>query len=252
MIKRASFFVASALCALSSVSALAQTDDAMLSKLRGLYPSTQIDDVVRAPLEGLYQLHMGRNVAFTDSTGRYLLFGALFDSATRQVVVTSSPINDARSVSRLVAFPKDHLQDALKVVRGNGQRHIAVFSDPNCGYCKRLEKELALLDNVTIHTFMTPLLSDDSLKRSVSVWCAPDRNKAWDRWMLRSENIRSKPCDHPIANNVTLATRLGITATPTLITDDGRMNAGFLPVSELQQWLASPKQLSQIDGGTPK
>ena len=179
-----------------------------------------------------------KNIAFTDSTGRYLIFGALFDSATRQVLSMTAPVSDAKEAN-LVAFPEAHLADALKTVRGNGSRVFAVFSDPNCGYCKSLEKELTKLDNVTIYTFMVPFLSDDSLVKGNTVWCSSDRNKAWAAVIQGKPLRRVLACESPLERNRTLAQRLVVNGTPTLVSVDGRTHAGYSSAVEITQWLAA-------------
>src|SRR5690606_22058741 len=113
------------------------------------------------------------------------------------------------------------LKDAITQVRGDGTRHIAVFEDPNCGYCKMLHKTLAQIDNVTIHTFLYPILSPDSHTRSRDIWCAPDAAAAWRSWMLEGKDPAPAQCETPIESNLALGRKLMVTGTPAIFFKDG-------------------------------
>lgn len=133
-----------------------------------------------------------------------------------------------------IAFDQLPLADAIKTVRGNGQRQIAVFSDPGCGYCKQLEPELAQIDNVTVYTFMLPFQGE---AKPIALWCAPDRVQAWQRYMVQGDtSVINAPgrCDHPLARNLALAQRLGVQATPTLIWADGTRTEGYVDHQVIQ------------------
>jgi thiol:disulfide interchange protein DsbC len=181
-------------------------------------------------------IQMGRNVAYSDLSGRYLLFGAIFDSHTRAVIAQSSP-NDTEETKR-VAFPEDHLRLAIKTVHGRGEKKVAVFSDPQCGYCKRLELELAKLENVTIYTFPYPILGDVSQQLTNHVLCARDQQAAWSSAMTKGQLPIQRTCDKGFEELLTLGKSLGITGTPTLIASDGRMLSGAHSAQDIQNWLA--------------
>jgi thiol:disulfide interchange protein DsbC len=131
------------------------------------------------------------------------------------------------------------LNDALVEVRGNGKRKIAYFADPNCGYCKRFDKSIEGLKDVTIYTFLYPILAPDSLDKSVNVWCSKDRNKAWHDWMLlgKTPTKADANCVNPIANNQALGQRLRVTGTPTLVFADGKRVGGAIPAEQVEQYL---------------
>jgi thiol:disulfide interchange protein DsbC len=149
---------------------------------------------------------------------------------------------DTQTEATPVSFDQLPLADAIKTVHGNGSRQLAVFSDPNCIYCKQLEPELAALNNVTIYTFLVPFQGD---ARPIAIWCAADRARAWRQWMLQGEAGTQKPdtqCDHPIARNLTLARRLGVQGTPTLFWNDGTRTDGYADRRALQARLNTAAQ----------
>jgi thiol:disulfide interchange protein DsbC len=211
-----------------------ESADAVAVKLKALYPATKIDRVQRSELPGLFEVVMGRNAAYTDSTGRYFIFGHLYDMKEQRDLTAERVEKTAR-----VAFGDLPLADAIKTVRGKGERVIAVFSDPDCSFCRRLEGELDKLDNVTIYTFMYPLdgLHPEARAKAVAVWCAKDRLLAWRDLMHAGKTPAKADCDNPIERNVQLGQRLSIQGTPTLISADGRLLPGAMPKERIEQWL---------------
>ncbi len=132
------------------------------------------------------------------------------------------------------------VKDAFTVVRGNGKRKVAVFADPNCGYCKRFERDLAKIDNVTVHTFLYPILSPDSTEKSKNIWCAKDRNKSWQDWMFNDQVPAALSCDTTaLTRNLTLGRKHKITGTPTLIFADGSRVPGALTTQQIEKQLAA-------------
>jgi thiol:disulfide interchange protein DsbC len=130
------------------------------------------------------------------------------------------------------------LNDALKVVRGKGTRQVAVFADPNCSFCKRLEKGFEQLDNVTIYTFLVPMLSADSLTKSQQIWCSSDKIKAWNDWMLNNQAPTGKgDCGNPLERNTALARKLGVTGTPAMFFTDGSRVNGAVPIAQIEKKL---------------
>lgn len=209
------------------------------AKFKAMYPNTTITDLRASGVEGLYEVLMGNNVAYTDASGRYFVFGHLFDMA-QQVDLTAQRLQE-RQNNRKVEFPAKHLANAIKTVKGDGSRQLVVFSDPNCGYCKKLEPELAKLDNVTIYTFLYPVLGEDSKTLAIATWCAPNRNRAWTDLMMGQKRPALVSCATPIAENTTLGAGLGITGTPTLITADGRLLPGAASAEKINEWLGAAK-----------
>lgn len=181
---------------------------------------------------------MGKNAAYTDATGRYFIFGHLYDMKTQRDLTAERLEKQQR-----IDFAQLPLGDAIKTVRGKGDRVLVVFSDPDCPYCKRLESELEKLDNVTLYTFPYPLegLHPEATSKAVAAWCAPDRARAWADLMKTGKVPASKKCDNPIERNVQLAQRLGINGTPTILAADGRMLPGAASSEHIEQWLSESR-----------
>jgi len=223
--------------------AFAQTPDAtreerLLITLRRLYPATTFTRVQSTPISGLYEVVLGNSVAYAGEDGRYFVFGHLFDLSTQRDLTVANVPQLAPPPSR-VDFATLPLADAIKTVRGDGRRVLAVFSDPDCPYCRALEDELAALDDITVYTFLVPLASlhPQATKKAIAVWCAANRSRAWRAVVLERKTPSAKICAHPIERNLALATKLEVRGTPTLIAADGRIAAGAMPAAQLSAWL---------------
>lgn len=216
------------------VSAADAAAEALAARLKDLYPATKVERVQRSEVPALFEVVMGKNAAYTDATGRYFVFGHLFDMKEQRDLTAERVEKMAR-----VAFAELPLTDAIKTVRGKGERVLAVFSDPDCPYCRRLETELDKLDNVTLYTFAYPLegLHPEAKEKSIAVWCAANRAQAWADLMKSGKVPSSRNCDHPIDRNIQLGQRLGIQGTPTLLSADGRTLPGAATKDRIEQWL---------------
>ncbi len=194
-----------------------------------------IEEISATPMKGLYEVRMGTDVFYTDAAGNYLIQGELIDTKARRNL-TEDRINKLTAIN----FDALPLADAFTIVRGNGKRKIAVFEDPNCGYCKRFEKDLQNVDNVTVYLFLYPILSPDSAEKSRNIWCSKDRVKEWEDHMLRDKVTPAASCDTAaIQRNLALGRKHKITGTPTIIFQDGTRVPGAISAQEVEKRLAT-------------
>lgn len=190
-----------------------------------------ITKVSHTPIKGLYEAAIGNKIIYTDENGQYMLIGNLVDIENK-VSLTEKRMDELSSID----FSKLPLDKAIKVVRGKGERVLTVFSDPDCPYCKKLEEELAKLDNVTIYTFIMPILSlhPEAQKKAVQIWCQPKPAEAWDNWMRKGKMPPTvKECPNPITDVIALGSSLGFDGTPTLVFPNGKTVSGVLPKEAL-------------------
>lgn len=231
---------AAALAAAATLGCTAQADqttDKLKATLQSRLPEIQIKSISKAPIAGLYEVNLGTQMVYSDASGDYVIAGDLVDTKTRSNM-SEARLADLNKVD-FASLPLDH---AVKVVKGNGSRRIAVFSDPNCPYCKQLETTLKSVDNITVYTFLYPVLSPDSMAKSKAIWCSPDRAKTWESWMLDRHAPASAVanCDTTaLEKNLALGHGLNVTGTPTVILPDGRRLPGAVSATELNSALAS-------------
>ena len=193
----------------------------------------QINQVNKSPVPGLYEVITQDHLFYTDAKGDFLIDGAVYD------LKSMSNISEERS-RKLFAldFNKLPLGNAVKQVKGKGERQLAIFTDPNCGFCKRLEKELVQIDNVTIYHFLYPIFPG-SEEKSKGVWCSKDRTKAWLDLMHDDIIPPTGKCDTPIEKNLALGRKLKVNGTPALIFVDGTINPGYMPAADLERALTA-------------
>lgn len=200
------------------------------------FPDIKLDSLQKTQYPGLYEAVMeGSQVFYTDKNASYILVGNLIDAKTQRNV-TEERIRDLLRVK----FDTLPLESAIKQVKGNGKRKLAVFSDPDCPFCRKLEEELEKVTDVTIYTFLFPIASlhPQAGDKAKAVWCAPDRAKAWDDLIKKGivPQTGSK-CETPIAKIAALGAKLKITGTPTLIFADGMRIPGMVPAANLEKLL---------------
>ncbi|SBT08440.1 putative thiol:disulphide interchange protein (Periplasmic) [Candidatus Accumulibacter aalborgensis] len=222
-----------ALAAALSLPALA--DEASVKKAVEAKLGGPVASVTKTPYLALYEVYADGQILYTDEKVSALLVGTLLDGKTMKNVT-------AERMQKLTAikFSDLPLTMAVKQVRGDGKRVFATFEDPNCGYCKKMAKEIAKLDNVTIYTFLYPILSPDSLEKSNQIWCSADRAKAWTDWMVDGKAPAGKgDCDTTaVKTAVETGRRLAINGTPTIFFADGERIPGAVPLAKIEQKLA--------------
>lgn len=199
----------------------------------------KIDSVKATPYAGLYEIRAGGDIIYTDKKGEYLFIGHVYNARTSQDL-TKARIDEINKIN----FADLPLGSALKMVKGNGKRVMAIFEDPNCGYCKRFRQTtLKELDNVTVYTFMYNILSEDSVVKSKNIWCAADRNKAWDDWMLSGKVAPTAPakCIDPHEQIFELGRKLRIEGTPAIFFTDGTRIPGAVDLKTIETKFASIK-----------
>jgi thiol:disulfide interchange protein DsbC len=220
--------------------------EAVAAGLRAQQPGTRIDSVQFSPIAGLFEVVMGRNVAYMDASGRYALFGHVWDMQTRRDLTA-----DRKALLDRVDVKALDKSLALRRVKGRGTRTLYVFADPQCSFCRQQEQALSALDDVTIYTYVLPILGPESRRLATAIACAADPQAAWSAWMLNGQAPSSAPVTAACAGSGAaveqLAKVLGITGTPTLVAEDGRKSAGAMPASQLVSWLgASPAAAAAI------
>jgi len=186
--------------------------------------------IIKTPyLGGLYEIYASGQLFYSDEKGSVFVFGSLIDGKTHRNITAEQ---------QLALLP---LQDAIKRVNGNGgngKRTLITFEDPNCGYCKKLTKELVNLKDSTVYTFMVPMLSEDSLVKSRKIWCSSDRLKAWDDWMINGKApAGSDNCANPLERNSKLAQGLGVSGTPAIFFPNGEKIPGYMPLDKIEKAL---------------
>jgi len=224
-----------ALIASLSLGALAQEATIRKNLAERLPNLPKIDEVTKTPMDGLYEVRINQSeIFYTDAGGNFIIQGNLIDAKAR-VDLTEQRVEKLTAIE----FKDLPLKDAFTIVRGNGKRKVAVFEDPNCGYCKRFERDLAKVDNVTVHVFLYPILSQDSADKSRHIWCAKDKGKAFLDWMVRDITPPAASCDaSALARNVEFGKKMRITGSPTLIFANGNRVPGAIPQDRIEKLLA--------------
>ncbi len=199
--------------------------------------NAKVKSVSPAPISGLYEVLVGNDIFYTDASAKYLIQGDIIELASGKNMTEQRQADLNR-----IKWSDLNPVNAIKNVRGNGSRQLAVFSDPNCGYCKRLEKSLQQLDNVTIYTYLIPILSSDSAQKSKQIWCSSDPYKAYIDWMINGIAPSGKgECSTPLDKNMAFAKTYGITGTPTLFFTDGSRFPGAVQIADIEKKFSSLK-----------
>lgn len=230
--------MASVVCAALLMAIPAQANEGNVRKaFEARFPTMKIESITRMPFPGLYEVVFDGQVVYTDEKLTYLMSGNLFDLRSTQERNLTRERRDQIASGALVGAQGN----AIKRVKGNGKRVVYTFEDPNCGYCKELQKELNKMTDITVYTFLLPILSPDSAEKSKAVWCAKDRGKAWDDLMNKASLPANavKTCATPLEDNQRLAQRFGVRGTPAIFLANGQQVGGYLPADKLEQALTA-------------
>jgi thiol:disulfide interchange protein DsbC len=200
----------------------------------------KIDEVTKSPIPGLYEVRIGTDIVYSDETGSHIVQGSIIDTRTR------ADLTQAR-IDKLTAidFASLPLKDAILIKQGTGARKLVIFADPNCGYCKRIEKDLLTLKDVSIYTFLLPILGPDSNVKARDIWCSKDPGKTWRTWMVDGAAIPKSMgnCDTAaLDRNVALGQRYKVNGTPAVVFEDGTRAPGAIPAAQIEARMAAIKK----------
>ncbi|MEK8031880.1 DsbC family protein [Ideonella sp. DXS29W] len=222
---------------LALAATMAQADEAAIRKtLTDRMPQLpKIDEISKTPVPGIYELRIGTDILYSDETGAYLFEGAMLDTKT-QTDLTKARV-DKLTMIDVASLP---LKDALVFKQGTGLRKLVVFADPNCGYCKRIERDLLALKDVTIYTYLLPILGPDSNVKSRDIWCAKDASKAWRAWMIDGvtppKQAQGDKCDTAVLDrNLAIGRKYKINGTPAVVFEDGTRSPGAMPLERIEE-----------------
>ena len=229
--------------ALLALPAAAQADvERIKAELRKKVPEAPIDSVRKVPYGGLYEVVVGGEIIYTDEKASFIMMGQLVDLKSKENV-TEQRLRQLHRVD-FAALPLD---SAVKIVRGNGARKIAMFADPNCGYCKRFERDLLGVSDITVYLFLYPILSPDSMEKSKAVWCSPDRGKAWIDLMVNNVAPTADPkCATPIDKVLAFGQSKRVQGTPTIIFENGERVPGAMSIADFEKKLAEAKTPAKV------
>lgn len=237
-IRRAALALAAAACLLPAV---ALANEAVIRKniAERMPDFPKIDEVSKTNVPGLWELRIGTDLVYTDAEGQYLIQGSIFETKTR-TNLTEQRLDKLTAID-ISTLP---LKDAITWKQGTGARKLVVFEDPNCGYCKKFERDLAQVKDVTVYMFLLPILGPDSTQKSRDIWCASDRAKVWRDWMVNGA-VPPKAmgqCDAgALQRNVELGKKHRVNGTPALVFEDGKRIPGAIPIDQLEKQLAASR-----------
>jgi thiol:disulfide interchange protein DsbC len=198
----------------------------------------KIDEVSKTAIPGVFEIRIGAEILYTDEQGNYLIEGQMIETKSR-VNLTEERISKLTAID----FKSLPLKDAMVWKQGTGERKLVVFADPNCGFCKKFERDLQAVKDVTVYTFLYPILGGDSPEKSKAIWCAKDNTKAWRDWMLKGTAVTDSPqCDtSALQRNYALGQKHRIRGTPGLVFEDGRAQAGAMNTEQIEKQLVATR-----------
>jgi thiol:disulfide interchange protein DsbC len=232
-----------ALLLLAGVSTLAGASEATVkAAMQKKYPELAVESVTKTPQAGIYEVFANGQLIYTDEKAAYLFTNASLIDTDKKVNLTEE------RMTRLTAIRFDQLplDIAFKKVKGKGTRKLAYFGDPNCGYCKKFEQDLAKINDVTVYVFLYPVLGPDSIEKSKSIWCSKDRAKAWDDQLVNGiAPTAPGGCDTPIDKILAFGKQKNINGTPTMFFADGQRVPGAIPLDQIEQRLVMAAKQSK-------
>jgi len=215
-----------------------QADEALIRKtLTQQFPGATINSVKPTPYSGLFEVYLDDQLVYSDARAQYLFDGNVIDLKNR-TNLTQARLNQLQAI-KWDSLPLDN---AIKTVKGSGARKLVVFSDVDCPYCRKFEAELAKVDNITVYTFLYPIegLHPKAVQMSKQIWCAPDRNKAWDDYITRNVvPSNDGKCANPVDATIALGQKMKVSGTPTLFFTNGQRVPGMVPAAQLEKLLAA-------------
>lgn len=227
-----------ALAATLMLAASAQANETVIRKaLLQQFPSAQISSIKKTPYSGLFEVYLDGQLLYADAKAQYIFTGDVIDLKNRRNL-TQARLNQLQAVS----WDTLPLKNALKTVKGTGARKLVVFSDVDCPYCRKFEEELTKVDNITVYTFLYPIegLHPKAVQTSKQIWCAPDRNKAWDEYISGGKvPSNDGKCANPVDETIALGIKLKVSGTPTIIFANGQRVPGMVPAAQLERLLAA-------------
>ena len=230
-------------CMLALLSGVACADEASIrAEFLKKYPQANIESITKMPFLGLYEMLVDGEVLYADADFNYLIVGSIIETKTKANLTDARQREIEDKKLKSLAFPFEQLpfEQAIKKVKGDGSRKVAVFTDPDCPFCRKLEKDLDKITDVTIYIFLFPIeqLHPKAPEVSRAIWCAPDRVKAWDEYMLKGVAPKSAKCDNPVDKLVAFGQSKKINGTPTIFFADGKRVPGAIPAERFEELLS--------------
>jgi len=223
----------------------AADEAAVKAELKKRIPEAPIDSLHRVPYGGLYEAVIGGEIYYTNEKAEFLVAGSIIDLKTKENITETR----MRQVNA-IGWNTLPLDSAIKITRGNGSRKVAIFEDPNCGYCKRLERDLMTMSDITVYVLLYPILSPDSVEKSKQIWCSADRGKVWLDHMVRDAAISGDAkCSTPVDKILALGQAKRVQGTPTIIFENGDRVPGAMPLADIEKKFA---QMKVASSGAPE
>ena len=242
------------LAAVCLVATAAHADENKLrAAIEAKFPKAQVESINRLPELGLYELVIDGSIYYSDAAFEHLFDGNIIETKSmRNVTAERKRAIEQKELLKLtLPFDELPLNNAFKKVYGDGSRRMAYFADPNCGFCKRFDREtLPKLNNTTVYVFMYPIIAKQSVPTAKAIWCSDDRGKAWDDYVIRSVAPQAKPtCDNPVDDVLAFGYKQRIRGTPTLYFSDGSRVSGALTLEQLEARLLKAEKSAKKNEG---